>query len=70
MLRDGQKSFQPKRPNPVASPPPQPNRDSDEESTPAPEYRQSFSDAFQAALDKITLQEPTGKFLFICEILH
>ncbi|KAG8183065.1 hypothetical protein JTE90_010892 [Oedothorax gibbosus] len=65
MLRGGQKTFNssPKQVQPVPMWPisMQPNPDSEDESTPAPEYRQSFSDAFQLALDKISLQEPKDK---------
>ncbi|XP_055935748.1 RING finger protein 10-like [Argiope bruennichi] len=44
----------------LVSPQSQASVDSDgEECTPAPEYHQSFSDAIQAALDAVTLKEPS-----------
>lgn len=70
MLRDGQKTFKPLPKEPLSAPmwplQPKPNPASDDESTPAPEYRQSFSDAFQLALDKISIQESKGNCCF-CE---
>ncbi|CAL1276695.1 unnamed protein product [Larinioides sclopetarius] len=45
----------------LVSPQSQASVDSDgEECTPAPEYHQSFSDSIQAALDAVTLKEPSG----------
>lgn len=39
--------------------------DSDGENwIPPPEYHQSFSDAIQAALESVNLQDSTGRFLF------
>ncbi|GFY48844.1 RING finger protein 10 [Trichonephila inaurata madagascariensis] len=66
MLKDGPKTFtqvfkDANKPSSAAAPQFQRTEDSDEkECTSAPEYRQSFSDAIQAALDAVTLQEPSN----------
>lgn len=66
MLKDGPKTFSqiPKDANKssaAAAPQFQRTVDSDEEEcTPTPKYHQSFSDAIQAALDAVTLQEPSS----------
>ncbi|XP_035233234.1 RING finger protein 10-like [Stegodyphus dumicola] len=67
MLKDGRKTFteipkEVKKQNTVVSPQSSQNRDSDgDEWIPPPEYHQSFSDAIQAALDSVTIQDPQGK---------
>ncbi|KFM75235.1 hypothetical protein X975_08140, partial [Stegodyphus mimosarum] len=64
MLKDGRKTFteipkEVKKQNIVVSPQLSQNRDSDgDEWIPPPEYHQSFSDAIQAALDSVTIQDP------------
>ncbi|GFR28716.1 RING finger protein 10 [Trichonephila clavata] len=65
MLKDGPKTFTqvPKdanKPSSAAAPQFQLTEDSDEKECTAPEYRQSFGDAIQAALDAVTLQEPSN----------
>jgi len=65
MLRVGPKNFSPvpkeTKPAVVGPVPAYRDRDSDDdEGTPAPEFHQSFSDAIQAALNSVTLQDSSG----------
>ncbi|XP_054710309.1 RING finger protein 10-like [Uloborus diversus] len=66
MLKDGPKTFskifEKNKESPPPTIPPQQNNDSDaDEYVPAPEYHQSFSDAIQAALDSVSIQDSSDK---------